>query len=571
MIKILFKSRWIVVCSLLLVITLSFVTQMQAQTTSPPDVLNLSHECDQHDYTLHKTTKGYLMAGNLYCKSSTIHIVEVDNQNSIIWNKEYFHDAEASSSSCFSINEAPDGYILTGYIGFNDDNDKRLYLLHIDNSGNIINQRLYDYKAFDAVGLNVITSYKANQFVVGGFIAKEGNKFSPDIHKIAFLMATNFKLDPIWTLFIDNQQSIPYIADYNLVESILEIPGQGYFISGAVNEQVNTPYYGALATMVDYNGNIMWNHSFRNTTYGQIGVDAFYDDQCDIIYHLSTNSSTKNIEIASFLNNGTMMHCAQYQLADDYAGYHIMQSPYNPDAIIVAGNKRDYATPFMAEIRKSDLHVNWSRNYSFVAGNLPHANNFFQFSGQYPVHSPVNLVENNDKPGFSLITYRTDIHSPVIDLVLFHTDINGDNCKASEDGLTFLQEIDPPRIDIDSYHDVFRNNEATFRSLEIYIDPGEECLPALKRTAIPKSLHDNDSDGEFNVYPNPNHGSFTIESEKSIHSINIINIVGQEVFTSEGINTNTYQVNLKEQKKGVYFVIVRTQDLNTITQKIIIR
>lgn len=79
--------------------------------------------------------------------------------------------------------------------------------------------------------------------------------------------------------------------------------------------------------------------------------------------------------------------------------------------------------------------------------------------------------------------------------------------------------------------------------------------------------------GEFNVYPNPNTGNFSITMNASAedYSIEVMNVEGKVVFNTALENTvpgiNTVEVNLNEVSTGVYFVRVTGQN-DTKVQKI---
>ena len=70
----------------------------------------------------------------------------------------------------------------------------------------------------------------------------------------------------------------------------------------------------------------------------------------------------------------------------------------------------------------------------------------------------------------------------------------------------------------------------------------------------------NNSVFEFNIYPNPNNGTFTIEGEK-ISSIIVHNLLGDIVArTGAGTKTGLPKFDLSNQPKGVYIVKVTSGD-----------
>ena len=72
------------------------------------------------------------------------------------------------------------------------------------------------------------------------------------------------------------------------------------------------------------------------------------------------------------------------------------------------------------------------------------------------------------------------------------------------------------------------------------------------------------------LYPNPNYGSFTIKMSGSeeIKSIEVINLVGQEVYSVQ--NPSALQINLPVETTGIFFVKVTTAS-KTLTKKMIVK
>ena len=70
----------------------------------------------------------------------------------------------------------------------------------------------------------------------------------------------------------------------------------------------------------------------------------------------------------------------------------------------------------------------------------------------------------------------------------------------------------------------------------------------------------------ISAYPNPSNGNFTINSSEKIAQIEIINVLGEKVYSSQ-INSEKKDINLSPQPKGVYFVKVQSEGsvyINTI-------
>lgn len=99
----------------------------------------------------------------------------------------------------------------------------------------------------------------------------------------------------------------------------------------------------------------------------------------------------------------------------------------------------------------------------------------------------------------------------------------------------------------------------------------------------PTSLHNNDNFSitkkaisqilNFNVYPNPNNGHFTLSvtiSEQNNYFIQLQNMVGQTIYENKSASTNLHEFDLSNQPKGVYFLNV-FQNNKVLSKKIIVQ
>ncbi|MGZ5283418.1 MAG: T9SS type A sorting domain-containing protein, partial [Bacteroidia bacterium] len=74
--------------------------------------------------------------------------------------------------------------------------------------------------------------------------------------------------------------------------------------------------------------------------------------------------------------------------------------------------------------------------------------------------------------------------------------------------------------------------------------------------------------------PNPTTGKFTVEANLPATEqvrISVTNLLGQEVavISNGALNTNTFSVDLSDQKAGVYMLNIVT-DKHTVTKRIVV-
>lgn len=76
----------------------------------------------------------------------------------------------------------------------------------------------------------------------------------------------------------------------------------------------------------------------------------------------------------------------------------------------------------------------------------------------------------------------------------------------------------------------------------------------------------------FVVFPNPTEGMISIESQKTIESIIVYNLIGEQVTVLNALNTNTLsQIDVSELAKGVYIIELTTTSGLKAAQKLIIK
>ena len=78
----------------------------------------------------------------------------------------------------------------------------------------------------------------------------------------------------------------------------------------------------------------------------------------------------------------------------------------------------------------------------------------------------------------------------------------------------------------------------------------------------------------FNVYPNPSNGTFSIQLKEVISDfeVEIFDITGKVIYTQEFYQNSDLvkEINVKNEiSKGIYFLNIRSSD-NLVTKKIII-
>ena len=78
------------------------------------------------------------------------------------------------------------------------------------------------------------------------------------------------------------------------------------------------------------------------------------------------------------------------------------------------------------------------------------------------------------------------------------------------------------------------------------------------------------SQGNMDVYPNPNNGEFVITTSNEVMNVTITDVRGKVVYTNNKVNNKTINVNLSDLEKGMYMINVETTN-GTMTENIIVQ
>lgn len=65
---------------------------------------------------------------------------------------------------------------------------------------------------------------------------------------------------------------------------------------------------------------------------------------------------------------------------------------------------------------------------------------------------------------------------------------------------------------------------------------------------------------DFKLFPNPNNGIFSIQSNVGFNNIEIVDVIGKSIFSKNVNNINSFNFNLSTEPKGIYFVRVSFKD-----------
>lgn len=124
----------------------------------------------------------------------------------------------------------------------------------------------------------------------------------------------------------------------------------------------------------------------------------------------------------------------------------------------------------------------------------------------------------------------------------------------------------PDTIDVGNKYKIrILNSDSTQFNMisEDFIEINEEPSPLL-------SVESTEIKNELSLFPNPNRSQFNLTSDVVISELFITDILGNNVFALQNLNSKYFKYDNGQLSKGSYFVIVKTIDNNTQTTKFIV-
>jgi len=113
----------------------------------------------------------------------------------------------------------------------------------------------------------------------------------------------------------------------------------------------------------------------------------------------------------------------------------------------------------------------------------------------------------------------------------------------------------------------------------IYTVTGKGAFQCLEDTTISIDLKDclgeatgislQKTESSFHIFPNPSHGSFVIEAGIPGNSVEILNAVGQLIY-SKALPEKETLIHTESWTSGIYFVKLYKEGKNIYTEKIVV-
>jgi hypothetical protein len=432
---------------------------------------------------------------------------------------------------------ADSGYIICGSSGSFPSKNDDVYIVKTDQSGNLLWNKNYG-------GSWNETGYSISKTSDGGYIIS-AEYFHPVENVVkSYLLRINSEGDTLWTKYYSEMGN-------NNARCALESYDGGIIFCGA---NLTLSSSDGFIMKTDASGETLWSK-----TYGAINDTWFYDmnqtaDSGYIICGgIETAPGYDDFYIVKTDSSGDTLWTRHYGGPAYDAAYSVVEN--SDGTYVVAGEYWNTVEPTYFDVMLIKLNHQgdtiWMKRYGGYQASMGH------------------YLDHTSDGGYIVCGRTRSCISCIDDMYLLKVDSEGNELWSEtfggldyESAMCVHETYDGGYI-MSGYTKSFGNGNG-----DIYLikTDSEGLLTGINN-------HITDDGPENSIYPNPNHGNFTIRLPEGSNKVQIINQQGQLLFTKDfktGFHGSPIQIDVPTLPKGLYMLRI-IRDLQTLkSEKLII-
>jgi hypothetical protein len=474
----------------------------------------------QVGHTVLQTVEGgYIISGftDIFgAGGNEIYLIKTDANGNLQWTKTYGgidHDSDGSVQQT-----SDSGYIIIGRtISFGSGNSD-IYLIKTDVNGNVIWSKTFGGTNND-VGMDV------QQTSDGGFIVTGGSQGSGTGPMDSFLIKTDANGDTLWTKSYSTLNS-------GYGSSVRQTSDGGYIICGAANS-FGLGSNDVYLFKTDVDGNLTWSKTFGGSS----------DD-----YGCSVRQTT----------NGGYVICGYTYLGAGNYDCYLIATDSNGDTLWTKAYGGPLEDRGLSAEQTSDGGFILTGYYSPVWQNIKLYLIKTNFTGDLiwskayggSVESGQSLKQTSDM-GYIITGASASFSFGYNNVYLVKTDSLG-NSGCYDSVITTI--VTSPPTQVTNVTTLISSTNFIITSAPTIVGNGGTSATFCTSAGI-NELTTNNS---FSIFPNPSSGNLIISFEGTIikGNVEILNILGENVYSENIFNKSKEEINLKNISEGIYFVKV---------------
>jgi hypothetical protein len=473
-------------------------------------------------YSVQQTTdEGYIITGatSLGAGNLDVYLIKTNTNGDTLWTKSF--GSTGQDEGRYIQQTIDGGYIIAALTDSFGAGHFDFYLIKTDSIGDTLWTRTLG-------GTNSDKGYSVQQTSDGGYIIA-GLTFSFGVgNNDLYLIRTNTNGDTLWTKTFGG-------TGYDGARSVHQTSDGGFIITGGIDSVGVGSDVCLIKT--DSNGDPGWIKVFGDIG-DEIGYDVKQTTDGGYIISGSTNSfgaGTTDTYLIKTDSNGNLIWSKTFGDASTDVGYSVQQT--TDGGYIIAGYTYSFGAGYSdVYLIKTDSTGDtlWTKTFggAFV-------------DGAYSVRQTFD-------GGYIITGYYHSLGSIHPAIYLIKTDSIG-NSGCNEGGTATI--VNSPATQVSSPATIITSSPPTILNTQATIVGSGSIVTTLCTTVGINEITTNNS---FLISPNPSAGNLIISFQGSIvkGDIEILNILGANVFTTNIFNESKKEINLKNISSGIYFVKV---------------
>ncbi len=484
-------------------------------------------------YAVQQTTDGgYIITGwtqSFGAGTSDVYLIKTDSNGDTLWTKTF---GGTAADVGLAIQQTTDGgYIITGWTQSFGAGSYDIYLIKTNSAGNLLWTKTIG-------GANQNLGYSVQQTTDGGYIINGNVQIIPFGFYYVHLIKTNANGDTLWTKTFGGTTGGEGWCVHQTTDG-------GYIITGKTTS-FGSGAYDAYLMKTDVNGNLLWTKTYGNSNYDE-GTSVQQTTDGGYIFTGGTtrlSSGYSDVLLIKTNSNGDTLWTKSFGGAYHDYGYSVKQT--SDGGYIVAGRTDKFGT---------------GSNDGYLIKTNANGDSLWTTTFDLLDNDENYSVQQTTDGGYIIAGLTTSFG--VSDVYLIKTDANG-NSGCNQGNLTtitdssVIQLTSPTAMTYSPASNV--NNAATI--------VGYGGIANTLCFAV--GINEVTTNNLFFLSPNPSEGNFIISFEGTIMNgnIEILNVLGESVFTENIFNVSKKEINVKNISLGIYFVKVQTEN-GSVTKKII--
>lgn len=453
----------------------------------------------------------------------------------IMFEKRYGGLENETGNSVLQTNDG--GYIVTGSTESYGTGGRDIYLIKTNEYGNAIWTKTFGGSGDDQA--TCIQKTNNNGYIIVGRTSSFGSG-SIDV----FCIKTDQNGDTLWTRTYGGTES-------DDGSGIIQTNDNCYLIVGATSS-LGAGLSNVYCIKIDVNGDTLWTKTYnkKNSNYGASVIQTV--DNGYLIVGTTSNLGVPNSKDGYIIKinsvGDTLWTNTITGIGDDWAFTALELSDGN---YILSGATNSFGSGgYDIYLTRLDNigNVIWMKTYGGVEDDWG------------------GIFQKTDDNGYVILGNTYSYGLGIADIYLIKTNEYGDTLwtktfgGTGDDWGSCVKQTTDNGFIISGYTNSFGN------AYDVYlIKTNASGVVGFQQIISPNT--------KCNVFPNPNHGIFSIILDKQNNSnvlIQIFDINGKKVYSKTGFNqVNTEFIEMNDLPEGLYFVYLSNESFN-ITKKIVI-